>query len=84
MRKSNLDKIILSNNRLISNLPLGKIIEKVVFNQVNKFLSLNGYFDKFKSGFRPHHSTETALMKIINNIHLNTDTGKLSVLVLLE
>ncbi len=85
LKKSNLDKTILSNYRPISNLPfIGKIIEKVVFNQLNKFLSLNGYFDNFQSGFRSHHSTETALIKIINDIRLNTDTGKLSVLVLLD
>jgi len=45
LKKSNLDKTILSNYRPISNLHfIGKIIEKVVFNQMNKFLSLNGYF----------------------------------------
>ncbi len=31
-----------------------------------------------------HHSTETALIKIINDIHFNSDTGKISVLVLLD
>ncbi len=76
---------MLSNYRPISNLPfIGKIIGKVVFNQLNKYLNSNGYLDNFQFGFRVHHSTETALIKIINDIHFNSDSGKISVLVLLD
>ncbi len=40
LKKCNLDNTMLSNYRLISNLPfIGKIIEKVVFNQLNKNLN---------------------------------------------
>ncbi len=85
LKKSNLDNTMSSNYRPISNLPLiGKIIEKVVFNQLNKYLNSNGYLDNFQSGFRAHHSTDTQLIKIINDIRLNSDTGKKSVLVLLD
>ncbi len=67
----------------MSNLPfIGKIVEKVVFNQLNNFLDSNGYLDNFQSGFRPNHSTETTLIKIINDIRLNSDAGKISVLCL--
>ncbi len=76
---------MLSNYRPISNLPfIGKIIEKVVFNQLNNYLNSNGYLDNFQSGFRVHHSTETALIKIINDIRFNSDSDKISVLVLLD
>jgi len=50
--KSSLDKTIFSNYRPISNLTfIGRINEKVAFSQLNKFLSSNGYFDNFRSGF---------------------------------
>ncbi len=48
LKKCNLDNTMLSNYRPISNLPfIGKIIEKVVFNQLNKYLNSNGYLDNF-------------------------------------
>ncbi len=85
LKKRNLDNTMLSNYRPISNLPfIGKIIEKVVFNQLNNYLNSNGFLDNFQSGFRVHHSTETALIKIISDIRFNSDSGKISVLVLLD
>ncbi len=59
-------------------------MEKVVVNQLNKYLNLNRYLDNFQPGFRAHQSTKTAFNKIINYIRPNSDSGKISVLVLLD
>lgn len=42
------------------------------------------YLHKFQSGFCSQHSTETDLINVLNDRSLNTDSGKILVLVLLD
>ncbi len=77
LKKNNLDHSVFSNYRPVSNLPfLSKILEKLVFNKLNDFLDSSKIFEKYQSGFGANHSTETAPVKVANDIRLNMDAIK--------
>ncbi len=85
LKKPSLDSSVLNNFCPISVLPfISKILEKIVFDQLQSFLSCNGISEMFQSGFKSVHSTETALLRVLNDIFLSTDSGDSVVLVLLD
>lgn len=59
----------MTNYRPVSNLPfLGKVIEKVVATQLETRLTNYEIYDPFQSEFRRQHSTETALVYVLNDL----------------
>ena len=85
LKKANLDPSVLGNFRPISVLPfLSKVLEKSVAIQLQAYLDLNRIGEKFQSGFKRFHSTETALLKVFNDLLLAADSGNSAILVLLD
>ena len=85
LKKPSLDPNELKNFRPISNLPfISKIIEKLVLVQISHHLSANNLLNQFQSAYRPGHSAETALLKIVNDLLLSLDDGKMSLLASLD
>ena len=84
-RKKSLDQNELKNYRPVSNLSfVPKIIEKLVLSQLSDHLSANNLYNRFQSAYRPRHSTETALLKTVNDLLLALDDGNVSLLALLD
>ncbi|XP_050342349.1 serine/arginine repetitive matrix protein 2-like [Nymphalis io] len=71
--------------RPISILPfLSKVLERLVHQQLNLFLSSYNLLNPFQSGFRSGHSTATALVKITDDIRLAMDNQEVTILSLLD
>ena len=69
LKKPTLDPENLKNFRPVSNLAfLSKILEKVVAAQINQYLAENNLLEPYQSAYRQGHSTETALMRVQNDI----------------
>ena len=85
LKKDNLDKEIFKNYRPVSNLPyLSKIIEHFVSVRIISHLTGNSLWDKMQSAYRAMHSTESALLRVHNDILSSIDSGKMVALALLD
>ena len=76
---------LFANLRPISNLQFAsKLTERAVFCQIHDHLTINRLYPKAQSAYREHHSTETALLRVKNDILLNMNQQRVTLLVLLD
>ena len=75
----------MNNYRPVSNLCItAKLLQKLVLSQVSSYLNSHNLCNTCQSAYRPGHSTETDLLKVVNNLFLSLNRGNISVQALLE
>ena len=85
LKKPHADFLEFKNFRPISNLKaLSKIIEKSVALQLNNYLMTNNLHEDFQSAYKVHHSTETAMVKVQDDILRAIDGNEALVLLMLD
>ena len=85
LKKLGSDVKVLKNYRPMSNLSfISKVIEKVVASRVLDHMKENNLLDQMQSAYRSGHSTETALLRVHNDIVSAIDKGHGVFLILLD
>ena len=85
IKKDNLDKDILKNYRPVSNLTfVSKLLEKVVAERLKNHLNKYDLWSTMQSAYRSFHSTETALLRVQNDLVNYIGKKNLAALVLLD
>ena len=85
LKKHSLYKNNLQNYRPVSNLAyIGKVMEKVVVRRLVDNLETHGLEEELRSAYRRNHCTETAVMKIHNDVGHAVDQGQGALLLFLD
>ena len=85
LKKPRLDPDNLKNYRPVSNLKfISKILERVVAKRLQEYLEDNDLDEPLQSAYKKHHSTESALIKVHNDIAKSLDQKQAVFLVLLD
>ena len=84
LKKPGLDAVN-KNFRPVSNLAfVSKLTEKAAFDVTYSHMSANDLYLIAQSAYRANHSTETALLKVKNDILLNMNKQYVTLLVFLD
>ena len=85
IKKPGPDASEVKNYWPISNLTfLSKVIERLVCKQLVAYLEANNLLPRNQSAYQRHHSTETAVLKIISDENYAAEQGEVTLLGMLD
>ena len=75
----------MKNYRPVFNIPfISKVLEKIAVKQLLEHLTTNGLQEGYQSAYRTAHSTETALLRVHNDLTSALDRNQAVVFVMLD
>ena len=84
LEKNGLDTVF-KNYRPVSNLSfISKVTERAVFLQIDNHMKKHDLYPSLQSAYRKNHSTETALLKVTNDILMEMNSQHAVLLVFLD
>jgi hypothetical protein len=85
LKKLGLDPSIFNHFRPVSNIEfLSKVMEKAAAHQLTDYMRINHLFEDLQSSYKTGHSTETALIRIQDDMCKSIDEGNAIILLLLD
>jgi len=82
LKKKGLDGDNVANYRPISNLhTVSKIVERLFLSRIIAHVEQAPCFNRLQSAYRRGHSTETALLRLTNDIYMAADNKSRTLLV---
>ena len=80
-----IDETSPSSYRPVAILPaISKVVEKVVHSQLSKFMEESGQFSHNIHGYRTGHSTNSAMLQILDSILQAVDINSISTIVTID
>ena len=75
----------MNNYRPISILPaVSKVFERIIFDQTYEHFKANGLFYASQYGFQKNHSTELAVLELVDRITQEMDSGTIPINIYLD
>ena len=85
LNKTNTYPSEINNYRPISNQTcMSKVVERLVCRQLVSYLEQHGLLSSLLSAYRKHHSTKTAVLKVVSDVLLAAHWEDVTLLVLLD
>ena len=85
LKKPELESLLLVNYRPISNMTtVFKVLERLVLTRLRPHLLGSANFSQFQSAYRKGHSTETALLEVLDSVYTAANDKQVTVLIGLD